>query len=49
MKEIVDCHCHIYPDKIADKASSGIGKFYNIPVLYDGRAETVRRLDAYAG
>lgn len=49
MKEIVDCHCHIYPDKITDKASSGIGKFYNIPVLYDGRAETVRRLDAYAG
>ena len=28
--EIIDAHAHIYPEKIAEKATSTIGKFYDI-------------------
>lgn len=38
---IIDCHCHIYPEKIADKAVEGIGNFYHIPMVYDGRLNTL--------
>lgn len=38
---IIDSHCHIYPDKIADKAVEGISKFYDLPMRYDGRASTL--------
>ena len=38
---IIDSHCHIYPDKIADKAVEGIGKFYDLPMYYDGRLSTM--------
>ena len=38
---IIDCHCHIYPDKIADKAVEAIGAFYNLPMCYDGRSSTM--------
>lgn len=38
---IIDCHCHIYPDKIADKAVEGISKFYDLPMAYDGRASAL--------
>ena len=41
MFPIIDCHCHIYPDKIAEKAAQGIGKFYNIGMQYDGKATTL--------
>lgn len=27
--DVIDCHCHIYPDKIAEKATVAVGKFYN--------------------
>ncbi len=30
MRNIIDCHCHIYPEKIAAKAVQGIGSFYDI-------------------
>ncbi len=33
---IIDAHTHIYPDKIAVKASHGIADFYQLSVLYDG-------------
>lgn len=36
MKYIIDCHAHIYPDKIAEKASKNIGGFYSLPMSYDG-------------
>ena len=42
--KIVDCHCHVYPDKIAQKASDSISKFYNLPVRFDGRAQTIKGL-----
>ncbi|MBR5259720.1 MAG: amidohydrolase family protein [Eggerthellaceae bacterium] len=29
---IIDCHCHIYPEKIAARAASSVGDFYNIPM-----------------
>lgn len=30
--EICDAHAHIFPDKIAEKAVSSIGRFYNLPM-----------------
>ncbi len=38
---IIDCHCHVYPDKIADKAVDSIRSFYGIDMGYDGRASTL--------
>ena len=38
---IIDSHCHVYPDKIADKAVEGIGKFYDLSMYYDGRYSTL--------
>ncbi|MEE1158005.1 MAG: TatD family hydrolase [Atopobiaceae bacterium] len=29
---VVDVHAHIYPDKVAEKASQSIGNFYHIPM-----------------
>lgn len=43
MFPIIDCHCHIYPSKIADKAVMGIGNFYHIGMCYDGRLETLTK------
>ncbi|MDR2531847.1 MAG: amidohydrolase family protein [Oscillospiraceae bacterium] len=36
--KIIDSHTHIYPDKIAEKASQSISSFYGIPVKYNGTA-----------
>ncbi len=30
--EIIDCHAHIYPEKIAVKAVKSIGAFYGVPI-----------------
>ena len=49
MRKIVDCHCHVYPEKIALKASRAIGSFYDAPMRYDGRVETVIKASAGAG
>ena len=38
---IIDCHCHIYPEKIVTKAVESIGKFYDITMRNDGRLETL--------
>ena len=46
---MIDAHCHIYPDKIAEKATRAIGAFYHIPMHYDGRMETMLREGAAAG
>ena len=29
---IIDFHVHIFPDKIAEKATRAVGKFYDIPM-----------------
>lgn len=36
---IIDFHAHIYPDKIAAKASKSIGDFYNSPMAHHGYLE----------
>ena len=38
---IIDCHAHVYPDKIAGKASDAIGDFYNIKMAHDGTAASL--------
>lgn len=30
--KIIDCHSHIYPDSIAEKAIQNVGHFYNVPM-----------------
>ena len=47
--EIIDCHTHIYPDKIAAKAVKSIGDFYDIPMDRDGTVGTLIRQAAEAG
>jgi predicted TIM-barrel fold metal-dependent hydrolase len=46
---IIDSHCHIYPDKIADKAVDAIGEFYNLSMHYDGRYSTLVKHGAEIG
>ena len=49
MYPIIDCHCHIYPDKIAEKASESIGKFYDLPMSYHGTAAEMLEKSRAAG
>ena len=46
---IVDCHCHIYPEKVAAKAVAGIGAFYDITMNLDGTKATLQKEAAAAG
>ena len=46
---IIDSHCHIYPDKIAQKASDSTGGFYDLPASMDGRVSTLVEHGAMAG
>ena len=46
---IIDSHCHIYPDKIAAKASAGTSDFYKMPSLFDGRISTLLERGLAAG
>lgn len=39
--EIIDFHAHIYPDKIAEKASHSVGDFYTIPMQTVGSVEAL--------
>ncbi|MBQ7712503.1 MAG: amidohydrolase family protein [Clostridia bacterium] len=39
--KIIDAHCHIYPAKIAAKAVTAIGNFYDIKMTGDGTAEAL--------
>lgn len=41
--KIFDVHVHIYPDKIADKASASVGAFYGIPMHGSGTLEDCLR------
>ena len=40
---IIDAHCHIYPQKIASKAVTAIGNFYDIRMAEDGTANSLIR------
>lgn len=46
---IFDSHVHIYPDKIAAKASSNVGKFYNKEMFFDGTVASLKKSCAEAG
>jgi predicted TIM-barrel fold metal-dependent hydrolase len=46
---VADAHAHIYPRKIAEKASASIGAFYRLEVENVGLAETLLDLSAEAG
>ena len=46
---IVDAHCHIYPGAIAERAAAAIGRFYDVPMLFDGQVETLLGEGAQAG
>lgn len=42
MTGIIDFHTHIFPEKIAQKASQNIGDFYGIPMGYVGTFEVLQ-------
>jgi len=46
---IIDFHTHVFPDNIAEKASASIGRFYDMPVRYDGTLSTLMRIGKAAG
>ena len=46
---IIDAHCHVYPDKIAEKAAGATGKFYDIKMCLDGKVSTLLREGEKAG
>ena len=47
--KIFDVHCHIYPDKIADKAVENIGRFYNVTMQGSGTAQNLLQQQQEAG
>ena len=48
--EIIDAHAHIYPEKIAAKATETIGVFYDIKMdMPSGTAERLLEQGKYAG
>lgn len=50
MYQIIDAHCHIYPDAIARKAAANTGKFYDgLPATCDGTVQTLIREGSKAG
>ena len=47
--KIFDAHCHIFPEKIAAKASVNIGKFYDLHMDFDGSVKTLMSFYPEAG
>lgn len=48
MYRVFDAHAHIFPNKIAKKATENIGKFYDLSMDLDGTVDTLLRLgDTY--
>lgn len=46
---IFDCHAHIYPERIAEKAVKGISSFYNIPMGGNGTSSALTQNGSAAG
>ncbi len=46
---IIDAHAHIFPEKIAAKATVGIGDFYDIEMDGDGSLEMLLKLSEQSG
>ena len=49
MIPIIDCHCHVYPAKVAARAVASIGRFYHLDMSLDGTFETLKREGGKAG
>ena len=49
MNKILDAHCHIYPDKIADKAVQNVGEFYHLEMHMNGTVENLLACGEKAG
>lgn len=47
--QVTDAHAHIFPDKIAEKATDGISVFYDLPMEYHGRVSEMLENGAKAG
>lgn len=47
--EIIDSHSHIFPEKIAEKASQSIGNFYGISMFFKGTPEGLLQEGKAAG
>lgn len=43
MQKIINSHCHIYPEKIAEKAVIGIRDFYDLDMSLNGRVDDMIR------
>ena len=43
MQKIINAHCHIYPEKIANKAVLGIRDFYDLNMSLDGTVDGLLR------
>ena len=39
--KIIDAHCHIYPDKIAQRAADSTGDFYDLTPFSDGKISSL--------
>ncbi|MBQ5995699.1 MAG: amidohydrolase [Clostridia bacterium] len=46
---VIDAHCHVYPDKIAQKASDATDRFYNVHGFGDGTIGMLQREGKKAG
>lgn len=49
MYRIIDSHCHVYPDKIADRATAATSNFYDIPIDCQGTTAALKREAENAG
>ena len=48
-QQIIDIHCHIYPEKIAAKAVKHVGDFYGLSMEFRGDVETLLEEGQSAG
>lgn len=46
---ITDAHAHVFPDKIAEKATEGISHFYDLPMQYHGKVAEMLENGTAAG
>ncbi len=46
---IIDAHAHVFPDKIAEKASHGIQVFYDLDVVNNGTLDRLLKMEDEAG
>ena len=41
MRKVINSHCHIYPEKIAERAVVGISDFYDLPMSLNGKVSSM--------